>query len=121
MRVRCALNGLLRHPAVLAGALVFHAPASEMHQNLVDRQPVQPRRKRRIAAKTADLAKKLDKNFLREVFGLGLAAGHPQAEAVSAAVIPLVDQLKSREITASRQTAKINIGSRGIESFFSRR
>ncbi len=33
-----------------------------MHQNLIDRHPVQPRRKCRVAAKAADFAKQLNKN-----------------------------------------------------------
>jgi len=36
-----------------------------VHQNLIDRHPVQPGRKSRIAAKTSDFTEKLNKNFLR--------------------------------------------------------
>ena len=55
------MHRLFGHLAVVRRALVFYAPPAKMHQHLIDRQPVQPGRKRRIAAKTADLAEKLDK------------------------------------------------------------
>lgn len=51
---------------------LFHLDAAfaKVHQDLVDGQPVQPGGESRFTAKAANLAKELDEDFLRKVFGL---------------------------------------------------
>src|SRR4029077_9059421 len=100
VRVRRALDGLLGHLARLGSLLVLDAPAAEVHEHLIDRQAMEPGRKCRIAAKTADLAEKLDENLLREIFCFGLAAGHAKRKTVGPAVIALVDHFERSQVAA---------------------
>src|SRR5207302_732 len=71
-----------------------HAALAKMHQHLVHGQTMQPGRKRRLAAETPNLAKELDKDFLRQVFGLSHILGHAQAERIDATVVTLIKLLE---------------------------
>src|SRR5262249_23733817 len=55
---------------------------------------MQPGGERRLAAEATDFAKKLDKDFLRQVFGLDHISGHAQTERVNAPVVPLIQLLE---------------------------
>src|SRR5205085_11082429 len=87
----------------------FDGPLSEMHQDLVDRHPVQPCGERRITAKAADLAIKLDENILRQIFGLGRVLQHPQADRVNAAMMPPVDLLESGHIAVRSHSRQFEV------------
>src|SRR5262249_8082394 len=116
VRICAPANSLFGHFAVVGRAFVLYASAAEMHQHLIHRKPVKPRREGRVAPKTADLAEKLDENFLCKVFGLGLAARHSQAEGVGAAVIAFVDDLERGKIAICSIAAKLDVRSRFVES-----
>src|SRR6478735_1006107 len=90
IRVLSSLNDLDWGFAVLGCLLEPDASFAEVHQDLVDRQTMQPGGERGFTTKTADFAKELDKDFLSEVFGFGYIPGHPQAERIYAAVVALV-------------------------------
>ena len=65
-----------------------------MHQHHVHRQPVQPGRKRRLAAKGCDLAIELQERFLGQILSLGRIRGHAQAERVDAPLMLVVESLE---------------------------
>ena len=65
-----AFDNLDRRFAVLGRLLHSHATLAKVHQNLIDRQPVQPSREGRLTPKAANFSKELYENLLREVFGL---------------------------------------------------
>lgn len=100
---------LLRHLAVFGHFFVLYAAAAEMHQDLIDGQPMEPRRKCGIAAETAYFTEKLYENFLRQVFSLSLAVGHSKAEGVGAPMIALIDKLESCKVPARRKAAKVKV------------
>ena len=114
-----AENGLLGHFAVVARTLILDRPPSEVHQHLIDGHSMQPGRKRGIAAKTADLLEKLDKNFLREVFGVGLAGRHSEREAISTAMIPRIDHLEGLEASFGGHSTELKVRSLCIYLNFS--
>jgi hypothetical protein len=92
------LDDLHGRLAVL-GRLLHPDPAlPEMHQDLIDRQAMQPGRKSRLAAKASYFAKELDEDLLREVFGLRDVLRHPKAQGVNAAVMALVKLLEGMHI-----------------------
>ena len=66
---------------------------------MIDRQSVEPGCERRITTKTAELAEEVDEDFLRQVLSLSRVRHHPQAEAVDAPVVPLVERLERVHIT----------------------
>jgi hypothetical protein len=80
----------IREIALFARMLKLYASLAKVHQHLIDRQTVQPGRKSRIAAKAPDLPKNLQEDLLREVFGLGRVADHPQTERIDPAAVLLV-------------------------------
>ena len=109
VRVRRALDGLLGHLARLGSFFVLDAPTAEVHEDLIDRQAMEPGRECRIAAEAADLAEKLDENLLGKVFSLGLAAGHAERKAIGPAMVALVDHLERGQVAVGGQAAKIQI------------
>ena len=68
LHVPRAENDLDGRFTVFGRSFKLYAAFAKMHQNLVDRQPVQPRSKSRVAAKAVDLAVKLKENFLCQIF-----------------------------------------------------
>jgi len=71
-----AFNYLYRRFAVVRGLLHLDATFAEVHQDLVDGQPVQPGGKGRLTTKASYFSKELNEDFLSEVFGLRDIAGH---------------------------------------------
>src|SRR5205085_12616508 len=64
---------------------------------------MQPSRKSRLAAKTADLAIELDESFLRQVFRFGHVTRHTQTQRIDPSVMPLVEFLKGCHVAAGRR------------------
>src|SRR5262245_43444054 len=63
----------------LFGRLLESNPTfAEVHQDVVDREAMQPRGESRFASEAADLAKELDEDLLRQVFGFSGVGHHPQ-------------------------------------------
>src|SRR5712692_5066225 len=77
---------------------------SQPHQHYVDRHPVQPGREGRLPAEGPNLAEKLQKSFLHQVFRIGGVIHHAQAQCVDAAAMQVVQKLKSRSISGLGQT-----------------
>ena len=71
------------------------ALAPQLHENDIDRQPVQPRRKGRVAAEGGDFAVQLQEGFLHKVFSFGHIAHHAQAEGVNASFVQGIKQGES--------------------------
>jgi hypothetical protein len=69
-----------------------------MHQYLIDRQSVQPGSKCTLSSEAANLAKQLDKDFLREVFCFCCIGGHSQAEGIDSAVMAFVEHFEGRHV-----------------------
>ena len=74
---------------------------------------MQPGSKCRFPAKAANLPKQLDKNFLREIFGLDHVSGHAQAERIYAPVMPLVKLLEGLHVTFGGALGQLKVGSFG--------
>ena len=77
---------------------ISHATLAKVHQDLIDRQTVQPGREGRLAAKAANFSKELDENLLCEVFGLRNIPRHPQAEGINPPVVALVKLLEGNHV-----------------------
>ena len=75
---------------IISGLLHLDTAFAEMHQDLVDGQPVQPGGKSRLTTKASNFSKELDEDFLSEIFSLRDVAGHPQTERINPAIVPLV-------------------------------
>src|SRR4030095_17263638 len=62
---------------------LFHLDAAfaEMHQDLIDGQPVQPGGKGRFTTKASNFSKELNEDLLCKVFRLRDISGHPHAES----------------------------------------
>src|SRR5689334_3378176 len=69
-----------------------------MHQNRVDRNPVEPGGKRGIAPERADLPEELEKHLLCQVFRLRHVSKHAQAKTVDVPAMSFVKALKSRSV-----------------------
>ena len=82
---------------------LFHLDAAlaEMHQDLVNGQPMEPRREGGFATKAANFSKELNEDFLREVFCLRDIAGHAQAQRVDPAIMSLVKLLEGHHVALS--------------------
>ena len=100
--VFCAFDYLYRRFTVISRLLHLDAALAEVHQDLIDGQPVQPGGKSRLTTKASNFSKELDEDFLSKVFGLRDIAGHSQAERVNPAIVPLVKLLKGCHIALSR-------------------
>ncbi len=98
VRVLCAFDDLHGRLAVFRGLFHTHAAFAKVHQNLIDGETVQPRRKGRLAAKASYFSKELDEDLLRQVFGLRDALRHSQAEGINATVMTLVKLLEGLHI-----------------------
>ena len=70
-----------------------------MHQHDIDRHAMQPRGKRRLAAKRSDFSKELQESFLRQIFRLGRVRGHAQAERIHPPLMQVIEKLESFSIT----------------------
>src|SRR5581483_3979767 len=89
--------GRFRHLAVFSSQFRSDAPFAEMHQHLVDRQAMKPRRKRRFATKRFDLAMKLEKHILSQIFGFAHIPGHTQTYRKNASIMLLVQSVKAAD------------------------
>src|ERR1044071_5698 len=98
VRVLRSLDDLHGGFAILGRLLHLHPALAKVHQDLIDRQAMQPRRKSRLATKAAYFAKELDEDLLREVFGLRDVLRHAKAERINATVMTLVKLLEGLHI-----------------------
>jgi len=98
IRVFSAFNDLDRRFTVVCRLFHLDAALAKMHQDLVDGQSVQPRRKGGFPAKAANFSKELNEDFLCEVFCLRDIAGHAQAQGVNPTIMPLVKLLKGHHV-----------------------
>jgi hypothetical protein len=110
IRVLRALNYLDRRFAIISSLFHLDAAFAEMHQDLIDGQPVQPGGKGRLPTKASDFSKELNEDFLREVFCLRDVAGHSQTERVNPAIMPLIKLLKGHHVALSRLLSESVIG-----------
>ena len=97
-----AFDYLYRRFTIVRRLLHLHAALAKVHQDLVDGQPVQPGRKRRLTTKASYFSKELNEDFLSEVLGLRNVAGHSQAERVNPAIMPLVKLLEGDHVALGR-------------------
>jgi hypothetical protein len=79
-----------------------HPAFAEMHQHLIDCQPVQPGSKGGFAPEATDFSKELNEDLLCEVFSLRNVPCHPQAERVDAPIMPLVKVFESSHVALGR-------------------
>lgn len=112
VRVFRAFNYLDRSLAVVCGLLHPHAAFAEVHQDLVDRQTMQPSGKRRLTAKAADLSEELNKDFLREVFGFGSVRRHAKAQRIDAPVVTLIQLLERLHVAIGCGLRQLVVGAR---------
>src|SRR6266850_2159424 len=75
-----AFNYLYRRFAIIGGLLHLDAAFAEVHQDLIDSQPVQPGGKGRFTTKASNFSKELNEDLLCKVFSLRDIAGHSQTE-----------------------------------------
>src|SRR5688572_6527839 len=81
-RVGCPRYGLLGRVTLFGRLFKLYIPLSEVHENLVNRQPMKPCRERGVTSKTTDLAIKLYKNVLSKIFYLVRVLKHPQTDRI---------------------------------------
>src|SRR5258708_34796086 len=79
IRILGPITDLNRRFTVFSRLFHPHTALAKVHQDLIDRQAVQPGGKSRLATKASNFSKELDENLLSEVFGLRNIPGHPQA------------------------------------------
>ena len=96
-----AFDYLYRSFAVVGRLFHLDAAFAEVHQDLVDGQPVQPGGKSGLTSKTSNFSKELDEDLLCKVFRLRDVTGHSQAERVNPAIMTLVKLLEGSHITLS--------------------
>jgi len=96
-----AFDYLDRRFTIVGRLLHLDAAFAEVHQDLIDGQPVQPGRKGRLTTKASNFSKELNEDFLCEVFSLRDVAGHSQTQRVNPAIMPLVKLLEGSHIALS--------------------
>ena len=102
IRVFRAFDYLDRRFAIVGRLLHLDAAFAEVHQDLIDGQPVQPGGKGRLTTKASNFSKELNEDFLCEVFSLRDIAGHSQTERVNPAIMSLVKLLEGRHVALGR-------------------
>src|SRR5436190_4559785 len=101
VRVFRPLDDLDGYLALFGRLLEPHAALPKMHEHLIDRQAMQPGRKRRFATEAAYLPEELDKDFLRQVLGFSNVLRHAQTQRIYAAIMTLVKLLEGRPVALS--------------------
>jgi hypothetical protein len=101
------LNGCL---ALVCEKLRARALLAEVHQDLVDRHPVEPCGEGRLAPEHSYLVEELQEHVLRHVFGLGRVAHHAEREGVDAPVVAAVKLLESFAVAAGGLLRQLEIG-----------
>jgi hypothetical protein len=98
IRILGPFDDLDRGLAVFGRVFHTHAALAKVHQNLVDRQAVQPCCEGGLAAKASYFAKELYENLLSEVFSLRNVLRHSKAEGINATVVTLVKLLEGLHV-----------------------
>src|SRR5688572_11767568 len=101
-RVLRSANRLLGCFTFFSCFLELHIPLSEVHENLVNRQTMEPGSERGVTSKTTDLAIKLYKNVLSKIFCLVGVLEHAQTDRINPAVVPLIDLFEGDHISRRR-------------------
>src|SRR5436190_5486954 len=65
--------------AIFSRGLHADSPFSEVHENLIDREPMEPGSKSGLAPKTPNLSKELDENLLSKIFSFRNTPRHSKA------------------------------------------
>lgn len=84
-----------------------------MHEDMVDGQAMQPGGEGGFPAETADFAKELDENFLRQILCFRGIGDHPQAQAVNPTMMTFIKRLERRHVAACGGLRQVVIG-RGV-------
>jgi len=87
---------------------------AEVHQDVIDGQPVQPRGEGGLTAEASYLAKELNKDILGQIFRFRRVGDHAEAEAVDPSVVSLIEQFKGPHIAGGRRLRQIVIGRRFV-------
>ena len=109
IRVLRAFHNLDRGFAVVSRLFHLDAAFAEVHQDLIDGQPVQPGGKGRFTTKASNFSKELNEDLLCQVFSLRNVAGHSQTERVNPTIVSLVKLLKGCHIALSRLLSQLVI------------
>ena len=112
IRVLGPFDYLYRRFPIVRCLFHLHPALAEVHQDLIDGQPVQPGRKRRLTPKASYFSKELNEDLLRKVFGFRHVAGHSQAEGINPAIMPLIKLLEGAHVALSCSLRQRVIGFR---------
>src|SRR5688572_7121947 len=80
-------HNLYRSITFFSCTFKLNASFSEVHQDLIDSQTVQPGGESRLSAKASDFAKQLNERFLRKVLRLGDVLCHAQTYRINATMM----------------------------------
>src|SRR5580700_2713467 len=94
-------GGLCRH-GLIERQYRGRLAASQLHEHSVDRNTVQPSGEGRVSAERMEIAKHLQKSFLRQVLRVGYILGHLQAYGVNPLLMQLEQRCESLLITILR-------------------
>ena len=86
-----------------------HSAFTEVHQNLVDGEPMKPGRKGRLTPEASNFSKELYEDLLSEVLRLRHITGHSQAERVNATIMAPVKLLKGIHLPLSGSLSQSEI------------
>jgi hypothetical protein len=98
LRVFGPLLHNMAHVSFLGGFLKPRTTPSEMHQYLIDRQPMKPGGKSRFPTEGPNLTIKLNEDLLCHIFRIGGIAQHPVAQRINPPSVYLIELLKSLNI-----------------------
>src|SRR6185436_15899628 len=101
------MHRLFRHFAVIRYLFILDASSSEVHQDLIHGQPMQPRRESGITAKTSCFTEKLYENFLRQILCLRSVIRHAHRQAKGPSMIPLINNFESSQISISGELTQL--------------
>ena len=93
---------LLRQFAVFGKLLFSAAIFAKVHQHVVNRQAVQPRRKSAFTTKGIQLAKYLNEDLLGQIFRFRSISSHSQTYGIHLSVMKLEEFLERQQITSYR-------------------
>ena len=108
--ILCALNYLHGSFALFCGLLHLDTSFAKVHQDLVDRQAVQPGGEGGLATEASNFSKELNEDLLGEVFCLRDVLRHAQAKRVDATIVALVNLLERLHVALGGTLRQLIIG-----------
>ena len=84
--------------------------AADVVENLVRRQPIQPRAERRLAPEALELAVRREEDLLQQILGIGGIAQHPEREAEQPARVRPVQLLERAELSPAAALDQRQVG-----------